>query len=138
MKELSVEAACSLIQVACNKVARLNLFGLRSPLQALRFALLTSCSKRTALRKIDRGRNIAFQNDTLLVECRIRNRYCGKKCFRVRMHRSLIQHRLRGCFNYESQVHNGDSVGNHLYYRQVVGNEYIGQLVLFLQSVQQV
>ena len=69
---------------------------------------------------------------------RIRDRNCGKKSLCIRMQRSLIQHFLGSGLHNEAQVHNGNTVRDHLHNGKVMGDKYICQLVLLLELMEKV
>ena len=120
------------------KVSRFYFFGNRSLFQTFWFALLTSCCKRTALRQIDRTRNISLQNDPVRLMGWIRDRNCREQSLCIRMKRILIKQLLRGSFHYKAQIHYGNTVRNHLHNRKVMGYKYIGQIKLFLQVMKKI
>ena len=54
------------------------------------------------------------------------------------MQRSLIQHFLGSGLHNEAQVHNGDTVRDHLHNGKVMGDKYVCQLVLLLELMEKV
>ena len=96
-------------------------------------AVGTAGVELTALRRICRGRDRAFQHDTVHFRFRIRDRNCREQGFRVRMQRITENIFCRSVLYQITQIHNTDSIRNIFDYRQVMGNEQVGQVVFFLQ-----
>ena len=79
------------------------------------------------------GTGSTFQYDTVHLRFRIRDRDCGEQCFRVRMQRIAENILCRSVLYQIAQIHNAYGIRNIFDYRQVMGDEQIGQAVFFLQ-----
>ena len=87
-----------------------------------------------------RARHISLQDDTLALafDHRVRDRHGGEQRLRVRVHRLFIEFVAFRQLNNLAQVHHSDTVGNVTNHRQVMRNEQVGQVELFLQVFEQV
>ena len=100
--------------------------------------LLATGMKLTSGRRIRRGRNASFQNDSAHLSLRIRNRNRGEERLRIgvkRIGKEIL--RIAELHNI-SKIHNTDRIGNMFHYGKVMGDKEIRQFELLLQILQKV
>ena len=88
---------------------------LRSYLLADSHAFFTTGMELTAFRRICRRRNASFQDDSIHLRFRIRNRNRGEQSLRIRMQR-FSKEILRVAKLYDiPEIHYSDRIGDMLY-----------------------
>ena len=125
---------------ACHKMSRLYLNQLRLVLMAAVLANRTAAAELTFITKSDGVRKSTFQHNsvTILLNIRIRNRNCGKKCLGIWVHRILKKLLTVSKLNKRSQIHNTNTVTDMLNHGKVMGNKQISQSTLSLKLLQKV
>ena len=114
--------------MAAHKVAGFNLTLDGSLFLAALHAVRTAGVELAALGRVGGRRDAALQHDTVHLRFRIRDRNCREQSLRVRMQRITENILCRSVLYQIAQIHNADGIGNILDYRQVMGNEQVGQL----------
>jgi len=89
--------------------------------------------KATAAGRVDRARHVALEDNSLPLGLGIRNGDRAEQSLRIWVERGTVDLVSGADFNDLSEVHNGHSVGNVLYDRQIMRNEQVGQSVFFLE-----
>ncbi len=101
-------------------------------------ALRAAGVELAALGRVGRGRNGALKDDPVHLRIRVRHRYSREQGLGVGM-QGVVEDVVGLSELYHiPEVHDPDRVGDVLYNREVVGNEEVGQSVLFLQVLQEV
>ena len=104
------------------------------PLVLTDFLTLAAPSvEMAAAGRIHRGRHITLQNDPLFLMMNIRNRNRGEKGLGVWMNGIAVQLIRLSQLHDSAKIHDCDSVADILHHAQIVGDEDIGQIALFLQ-----
>ena len=96
--------------------------------------------KVTALRRPGRAGHIPFQDDApaFPFHQRDRDRHCREQRSRIEVERLRVELFLGGQLHDIAQVHDRDPIRDVPYYRQVVGDEQVGQVEPILQLLQEV
>ena len=124
--------------MASAEMAFLYLFIHRRYLLANFHTLIATSVEFTTLRRIYGGRDIPFQNDTIHLHVRIGHGNSGEKRLCVGVQGVVENTLLRAVFDHTTKIHNAYLVGNMLYNRQIVRNEYVGKPQLLLQITKHV
>ncbi len=98
----------------------------------------TAGVKRTAGRRMDRGRHIAGQHDALALGIRVHFRYGGYERLGVGMLRLADEGLGFGQFHDFAEVHDHHAAADVLDHGEIVRNEQIGDAALLLEVAQQV
>ena len=101
-------------------------------------AVLAASMELTALGRLDGAGDIAFQDFGVLVGILIGGGDGVQQSLGVGMEGMCEDLVGIAQLNHVAQVHNADTVGDVLNDRQVVGDEQVGQVLLFLQILEQV
>ena len=124
--------SCLVVQMADHIVARLDLTLLRHLGLALLHAVGAAGMELAASRRIRRGGNGALQHDTIHLHRGIRHRDGRKQGLGVGVQR-VAEDVLRSAVLHQiAQIHDAHRVGDVFHHGQIVGDEEIRQVVLFL------
>ena len=124
--------------MARDEVIRANLLHFGRDLRADIRAVLAARVEFASLRRVHRGRDIAFQNHEFAVAVHVGGRDRGKQGFGVRVQR-MVEELLRiGELHQIAEVHDADPVGDVLHDGEVMRDEEIGKVFLFLQILQKI
>jgi len=124
--------------VAGNVVLAADIDQRRDPCGANLLSRRTTSMEMAAGRRGNRRRNIPCQDNPLLFEFRIWFRHGRKKRLRIGMFRVRVKLDIWCGLHDSPQVHHGNSITDMFHYCQVMGNDNIGEVKLFLNVFQQI
>jgi len=84
-------------------------------------------------RRIDRAGNIAFEHNPFFAGFWIRNRYGRKQRLGIRVFRIGVYRFVRTHFHDFAKVHHGNPIADMFHHGQVMGDDDVRELKLFLQ-----
>src|SRR5215469_18343990 len=93
----------------------------------------TARVEAAARRRMDRARNIAFEDDPLALRFRVGPRHGGKQRFRIRMERCREERVLWRELDDLAEIHDSDAVADVLDHCEIMGDEEIREAPLALQ-----
>ena len=125
-------------KVTLHEVAMGRLCHLRDFSFALLGGKWTARMERAARRNVCRAWQITLDKHMLLLNQRIGDRHSGKQGLRVRMQGVSVKVLVGSNLHERAQIHDTDAIGNHLDDSEVVGDEEVGQVVLFLNIAEKI